>query len=102
MFHESVAPPGRKVDVMQTQKIVIHSLDELVEVFPSLTENQIIFLFRRCTYELQRTNRLLGSCRNELLRDALLERVSAYLPISDFLSGYLAKAYCKRLGLDLF
>lgn len=87
---------------MQMQRNVIHSLDELVEIFPSLTENQIVCLFRKCTYELQRTNRLLENCRNELFRDALLERVTAYLPVSDFLSGYLARAYCKRFGLDLF
>lgn len=85
---------------MQTQKTVIRSLDDLVEVFPSLTENQIICLFRRCTYELQRTDRLLGSCRNELLRDALSERVFICLSVSEFLTGYLTRAYRERFGLD--
>lgn len=88
--------------MLQTKKIVIESLEDLIEIFPSLTESQIIILFRKCVYELKRTNRLLRLCRNDEIRDALLERVSAFTDISDFLSGYLARCYCKLSGVDLF
>lgn len=100
MFFDSVAPLGRKVDIMQ--KIVIHSLEELVEVFPSLTENQIIVLFQKCTYEHSRINNLLGLCRNDLLRDALFARASVCDSICEFLSGYLARVYCENLGFRCF
>lgn len=88
--------------MLQTKKIVIKSLGDLIEIFPSLTESQIIILFRKCIYEIKRADRLLGLCRNDEIRDALLERISAYADVRDFLSGYLARCYCKLFGIDLF
>lgn len=87
---------------MESNKIIIKSLEDLIEVFPSLTENQIVLLFRKCVYELERINRLLGLCRNDEVMDALLERSETCCCIRDFLSGYLARCFCKLSGVDLF
>lgn len=86
----------------QTNKIIIRLLDDLLEVFTSLTDGQVINLFRKCVFELERINRLLGLCRNEEIRDALLERSETCCQIRDFLLGYLAKCFCALSGVNLF
>lgn len=92
---------GKKMSI-ELKSIVIKSLDDLLDVFPSLTEKQIVLLFRKCVYELKRIDRLLGLCRNDDVRDALLERSETCCCIRDFLSGYLARCFCMLSGVDLF
>lgn len=80
---------------------VITSVEELIEVFPSMTMPQVIMTYISGLKHIKEINDALGICTDGQHQDALLEQLAPYLEADTFLAGYLARCYCKMRGYDL-
>ncbi len=87
---------------MRTQVVRIKSFEELLEVFPSMSMPQVILLYKSVVRHIERINESLGICTDEAHQNSLLDSLEPLLKANDFLSGYLARCYCKLRGVNLF
>lgn len=80
---------------------VIRSVEELVEVFPSMTMPQVIMTYISGLKRIKEINDALGICTDEEHQDALLGQLAPYLEADTFLAGYLARCYCHMRGYNI-
>lgn len=83
---------------MEIKVTVLRSLEDVLEVFPHLTIKQTIELFLQTMEGIKAINNQLGSCTDDEA-DALLDDLTSYLEIRDFLAPYLALKYCDYRGM---
>lgn len=86
---------------MKVKVHVIKSFEELLEVFPSMTMPQVITTYISGLEHIKKINDSLGICTDGQHQDALLGQLAPYLEADAFLSGYLARCYCKMLGYGI-
>lgn len=82
------------------KKTVITSLDDLVEVFPSMTLHQVIIMYRSGLDRLKYYDSLLDGTHEltSLDADVILDKIGFYLDCTEFLAGYLARCFCCQNG----
>lgn len=83
-----------------TKRVVIKNLDDLVEIFPNMRLSQIIHLYIIGLNRIKYYNKQIrfdASPDDEEL-NAILDKISFYLEITDFLAGYLARCFCHQNG----
>lgn len=80
---------------------VIRSVEELIEVFPSMTMPQVIMTYISGLKRIKEINDMLGICTVGQQQDFLLDQLAPYLEADNFLAGYLARCFCEMRGYDL-
>lgn len=85
----------------QTKGIVISSLEDLIQIFPSLTLPQIISLYRDGLQILARYNDMISCMKSDDNLDDLLTKIRKYIDCTDFLANYLARCFCRANGFDI-
>ena len=84
------------------KKVTIKSFEELVEVFPMMTNKQIMNLYKQALSVISFYNEYIGqenTCEEKVLE--YLERLTPYVEVRDFLAGYLAQCYCVEHGTPI-
>lgn len=79
------------------KRVTIKNFDELVTVFPSLTVNQIIVLYRAVLDMIDVVECKLGSASHEE-SNTLVKQLEDLIKADALLSGYLARYCCQLCG----
>ena len=80
------------------QKTTLKDLDDLIEIFPSMTMPQIIKLYLKALRRMKYYGDQIEEGMDSERLDWLLEKISFYDPFATYLGGYLARCYCDHLG----
>lgn len=83
------------------KKTVIRCMEDLLEIFPRMTQSQIMILYRQSLRTIKYYNELLGKVTDRNKQDEYLDIIGKYLEYTDFLSGYLARCYCVSNGYNI-
>ncbi len=80
------------------KKTRITSLDQLIEIFPSLTQAQIIDLYLSVLKRVKHLDWMAGKVKEKEKAQDILDKWSFCMDCAEFLSGYLARCYCELCG----
>ena len=80
-----------------TKKVVIKNFNDLVEVFPNMTLAHIIDVYKQVQNAIAFYDNQLKTCPQEE-KEHVWELLEDSLKADAFLSGYLAKCYCRTCG----
>lgn len=80
------------------KKTRITSLDQLIEIFPSLTQAQIIDLYLSALKRVKHLDCMAGKVKEKEKTYDIMDKLSFYTDCAEFLAGYLARCYCELCG----